>query len=339
MHLLTEAGFSMFNSDPNLLFSPSISPPQSPVSPDHFVLASQVPDHSEGGARSHNGAADSPCITTMLAEGTQHKGAADHEVRSKGERTRSPLSGEVRVLPSDLVCVGLDDSIDHWGLKVIKLLAYPELIGPRSLDNEETIEISDPAVFASRARASASDSSSISSDDSEDAYFSHSPQTNASTTTFFTSESSPDLTKPSNAAPSRHLINVIFPLSPIVQTPIPRRPKSPLSISTKAVKSRSYRVPFFSFTRTQEGSSLTTNVRLLAALFPSNERHMLMCSGELERADGDDYDQADDEEDQNAKRDMTSDSLSGTSLKCLQIDLARFGLGWFVPFSDARRKF
>lgn len=87
-------------------------------------------------------------------------------------------------------------------------------------------------------------------------------------------------------------------------------------------------IPFFSYTRTAEGSSLTADVYILAALFPPPERHMIICSGELDAADNrlneshplDDF--LDDEE--------TTDS-EGSILSCLQIDLQRFGLGASWP--------
>jgi len=77
-------------------------------------------------------------------------------------------------------------------------------------------------------------------------------------------------------------------------------------------------VPFFSFTRTSEGSSLTTDVSLLAALFPPSERHMLICAGELDALDA---------HESNSNQDQDDDTLSeGGTLKCLQIDLRNFGL-------------
>ncbi|CDO73736.1 hypothetical protein BN946_scf185015.g64 [Trametes cinnabarina] len=43
--------------------------------------------------------------------------------------SRSPSACDVRVLSPDMTCVGLsDDSADTWGLKIVKLVAFPELI-------------------------------------------------------------------------------------------------------------------------------------------------------------------------------------------------------------------
>jgi len=78
-------------------------------------------------------------------------------------------------------------------------------------------------------------------------------------------------------------------------------------------------VPFFSFTRTAEGSSLTTGLGLIATLFPPSERHMVICSNELGMAGDDD----------SGWRHLQSGAPSpvNPTMKCLQIDLQRFGLG------------
>ena len=96
----------------------------------------------------------------------------------------------------------------------------------------------------------------------------------------------------------------------------------------KQMNSMYPRVPFFSFTRTSEGSSLTTDVSVLAALFPSGERDMLICAGELDALDAHAANS-----DSDSDQDQNSDALSeGGTLKCLQIDLRRFGLGEYITF-------
>ncbi|KZT06423.1 uncharacterized protein LAESUDRAFT_177259 [Laetiporus sulphureus 93-53] len=86
-------------------------------------------------------------------------------------------------------------------------------------------------------------------------------------------------------------------------------------------------VPFFSFTRTTEGSSLTAPVSLLAALFPPDQRHMVICSDELDVLDSRQSSPAVDEEEalQDAEEDDADRGPQGP-LKCLQIDLRKFGL-------------
>ncbi|THH12357.1 hypothetical protein EW145_g70 [Phellinidium pouzarii] len=101
------------------------------------------------------------------------------------------------------------------------------------------------------------------------------------------------------------------------------------------------RVSFFSFTRTAEGSSLTTDLGVLAALFAHDERHMVICSGSLlDEGDALNKRAADDERFSSPGMqnvfsfedaedlfvmDETDDSAPGT-LKCLQTDLQKFGL-------------
>lgn len=96
-------------------------------------------------------------------------------------------------------------------------------------------------------------------------------------------------------------------------------------------------VPFFSFTRTSEGSSLTTDVRVLAHLFKPHERHMVICREDL-------LENADRMQDLQTARahlagrdggmfdmDMETDEEDGMgdegTMRCLQIDLRKFGLG------------
>lgn len=113
------------------------------------------------------------------------------------------------------------------------------------------------------------------------------------------------------------------------------RSTSGASIENRGTPTPAPVVPFFSFTRTPEGSSLTGSVSLLAALFPRSERHMVICSGELDDLDSsresfdgeDDYDGL---EDLNEDRDDDYGEREAQGpLKCLQIDLQKYGLGMF----------
>jgi len=258
-------------------------------------------------------------------------------------KPHSPTSGEVRILHPDLACVGLSDElgVDHWGLKIIKLVAYPDLIPsspnapsratPKKSNHGEFVpaylpqpSMVDLALF----HGEGSDTSSSSSSD-DDGYFSHSPQ-NVSTISLATntSRSYSDLHSPScnpslYKTPSKHFVSDVTPLSPVISKTRPPLPQ--LSLSTEASKPEPHVHHFFSFTRTPEGSSLTADVYVLASLFPPHERHMVICSGELDAADrrieGMD---CSDEEDEANDADMCTRS---NSLKCLQIDLRRFGLG------------
>lgn len=102
------------------------------------------------------------------------------------------------------------------------------------------------------------------------------------------------------------------------------------------------RVPFFSFTRTAEGSSLTTDLGVLAALFGPEERHMLISQGGIldagdelneEAAAGDHYRRSSDSDDFELDGDVLFEQRDDVdapgTMKCLQIDLRKFGLGEF----------
>lgn len=112
----------------------------------------------------------------------------------------------------------------------------------------------------------------------------------------------------------------------------------------KAAKKEPHRVPFFSFTRTTEGSSLTTDLRVLSALFSPDERHMVICPNslletgdalnELGASAGEHQARAKDGQsifDLGDEADLFEmegeDACAPGLMKCLQIDLHRFGLG------------
>ena len=270
--------------------------------------------------------------------------------RSPRNKSHSPTSGDVRMLIPDLACVGLSDElgVDHWGLKIVKLVAFPDLIpsfnksSPQKnsldthLDNPHLPQSSHSDFTSPSVSYNSGDDSDsvVSSSSEDDGYFSYSPE-NASVVSLGsnTSRSHSDLksthSSRSTSSPSKHFCGNIAPLSPILPkllSPLPYSvpPFPEVHESSSAAVKLDSRVPFFSFTRTPEGSSLTADVHLLATLFPPHERHMVISSGELEAADsqleGGDLSDESDELDDNL--------FSGSdSLKCLQIDLRRFGLG------------
>jgi hypothetical protein len=347
MNLLAAAGFGRYSHDSNILTS-SVSAPISPIScrsPTWSDSASQVdaptiqdesgpyipPEEHPDKKESDPSASQEPERVTKVAQ-----------IRSK---SHSPTSGEVRALTPDLACVGLsDDNVDHWALKIVKLVAFPELITGRSstappttdlsLDNvtpgcgQVTFETASSASpFVTRGRPFSS-SVSNSSSSSDDGYFSHSPPGNYSSSSLVTSAASRSCTDLPTSTPttpfsgrpaSKHRITTLPPLNPEYTAK-----KDDSDLNTSPVQpwkaSGSTRVPFFSFTRTTEGSSLTTEVLLLGALFPPHERYMVSCSGELDAADRRDTNAAESSDDEN------DDGEQGP-LRCLQIDLRRFGLG------------
>jgi len=112
-------------------------------------------------------------------------------------------------------------------------------------------------------------------------------------------------------------------------------PSSPHRKSRKSSSSSSALVvPFFTFTRTQEGSSLTADVKTLAALFQPEERHLLVCCNSLEFKSSLNEDEGIDKLTGGMEElhlpEERDDCLNIGELKCLQIDLRRFGLGMFL---------
>jgi len=119
---------------------------------------------------------------------------------------------------------------------------------------------------------------------------------------------------PSFKPVTKRLITPLSPIEPV--TDAQGQDLNEMDVATGPTSRRQPAVGFFSFTRTSEGSSLTTDVSLLASLFPPDERHMVICSGELDAVANATTDFETEENDDN----------SGGILKCLQIDLRRFGL-------------
>lgn len=360
MSLLGSTGFDLYSSDPELLTSRVVSPLLSPVSPDDSSISDVTQDITvESGAiltRTRNSldpvsaaAISLQCINLTTSPNDSPTSSPTHHKPPSRHKSHSPTSGEVRVLTPNLACVGLsDDSVDTWGLKIVKLVAFPELIpvkehpsrSRKSQSRNARSTDGVPLSLSSRKRYSdSSDSFFSSSDDEEEGYFSHSPLGNLSSISLQSSAASrsfPDLSisVPSQTGPfkpsAKHIIAPLAPLSPLESKPASHRNptfhhmdpsaaiKKPVDDTIRGM------VPFFSFTRTQEGTSLTTDVSLLAALFPPNERHMMICAGELDALDAQSSSTDSDSEDD-------EDTLSsGGALKCLQIDLRRFGLG--MPF-------
>ena len=275
--------------------------------------------------------------------------------------SHSPTSGEVRMLIPDLACVGLSDElgVDHWGLKIVKLVAFPDLIPsfhrniPQSMKQASiNTHLSIPhrpqsphsdSDSPSISYNSGDDSDSVSSSSEDDGYFSYSPE-NASVASLgsFTSRSHSDLPSthsPKTRSPSKHFCGStrtapLTPILPNLQSPLPYPdpPSTEVHKSISAATKLDSRVPFFSFTRTPEGSSLTADVHLLATLFPPDERYMVISSGELEAADSQlEGGSSSDESDE------LDNLFSGSdSLKCLQIDLRQFGLGIYYSCHNLR---
>ncbi|KAG6336596.1 hypothetical protein ID866_2505 [Astraeus odoratus] len=356
MTLFRAAGFDLYSSDAEPSPLGIISPLIFPDMPRETNAHELVHEFSlESGAiltRSADACADPPLSSPKMDRVVEQKQGRNIPHQSIRAKSHSPSSSDVSILSTDLACVGLsDENMDNWALKIVKLVAFPDLIPLRShLDRREphfstsnslskiplprqhdTIQIPNLRPYDRAGSLSSDTTISSSSDEADDGYFSHSPLGNEPTASFLSSPASlsyPDLRQtvrsmsPSFKPTSKHVVSPL-PLSPIDSKQMrgfTSKPSSPFSTPFH----RSTTVPFFSFTRTSEGSSLTTDVSVLAALFPPSERHMLICAGELDAlengassyGDNDSEDSGEDEE-----------GTQGGTLKCLQIDLRRFGLG------------
>lgn len=260
---------------------------------------------------------------------------------------------DVQLLPSELTCVGLSDElgVDNWGLKIVKLVAFPDLIlAARPLPSSPS-SLTTPSLYSSENASSSifdfsppvvreisSSSSSSSSSSEDDGYFSHSPPQKPSPS--FTSLESQPYSELKDETPSSLYEPPSKHLAPSLLHPSPVKPKITTSndSSTKVTPSTGgSQVPFFSYTKTPEGCSLTADVYILATLFPPHERHMVICSGELDAADERLASGTESSDDENEEDDDPSYSL-GSALKCLQIDLQRFGLGVF-NYSTTSKKY
>ncbi|KAG6817864.1 hypothetical protein H0H87_001696 [Tephrocybe sp. NHM501043] len=351
MSLLAEAGFEIYSST-DTQTSPINAARPSNRSSVHDFRPDPVVSASMTRARSGTDPTGVKLNSHSVWEGDHQKPFDGTTPLPEGgkpprQKSTSPTSGDVHLLPSDLACVGLSEELgaDYWGLKIVKLVAFPDMILPSapppyaprasarppvipaSLFNPKsstTLSDFSPPVLASRDRSSfSSTSDSTVSCSEDDGYFSHSPQTKSSisiVTSESASRSQTNLRDPAAVSPYKHRSrHIIQPFSPVSSTKYNEVAPEPAVPHPKGS-----RIPFFSYTRTAEGSSLTADVFILAALFPPPERHMIICGGELDAADnrlaeptplnGMGEDAADDRDSE------------GSILTCLQIDLQRFGL-------------
>ncbi|KAF8559190.1 hypothetical protein OG21DRAFT_1474571 [Imleria badia] len=354
MSLFGAAGFDLYSSDPEpeLLMLRVVSPLLSPVLPDVFQVSDIGPEFSlESGAvltRTRSSIDNPPAVAASalhrLNGNTDEKsgaGRAPHHRPPSRDKSHSPSCTDVTILPSKLACVGLaDDSVDSWSLKIVKLVAFPDLIPVKELHSgcnygttkvstsTKLDEITIPSFLSWPRRGSDSTDSVSSSSEDDEGYLSHSPHRDPPSMLPTTcSRSYPDISlaipslTPSFRPAAKYLVSQVPTLSPLeFKSPLLSR-SAVYSPADKQMNSIYPRVSFFSFTRTSEGSSLTTDVSVLAALFPPGERHMLICAGELDTLDAHANSDSDSDQEQN------SDALlEGGTFKCLQIDLRRFGL-------------
>ncbi|KAF7352582.1 ACT-7 domain-containing protein [Mycena venus] len=291
MALFAAAGFTLYAADPNLLTALLEPPPtpsltrersgSAPLPSTSALSRSNSKSSRKGTSRASSTKSHEKSMSTPTPVGTSSK--------SKSKSPTSVLLRDVRTLAPDLACVGLaDDAADHWALKIVKLVAFPDLI-PLPVG----VASSSSSAYPPRRITSPVEEEN----EGDDGYFSHSP--------------SPSIDEP---IPDTGPENEVSPVDENTKDPdahvLPSRARSvpsrldalPTWLDANESPERAqvseepqeaqdarppveYTIPFFSFTRTPEGSSLTTGARVLAALFPRSERHMVICGSELDAAD------------------------------------------------------
>ncbi|TDL29810.1 hypothetical protein BD410DRAFT_798298 [Rickenella mellea] len=326
-----------------------------------------------------NTAAGSQDVTTGDSSGSKIDSAPLGGQRS-ARKSMSPTAAPVDVLSPDLACVGLnDDAADVWSVKIMKLVAFPELIPSRTpgvyrgaaysrkeslasdtfspayefLAQNEMVLSSKPVPRPCLSPSSSDGSmSQCSSSEDEEEYFSAPSPYNRSRDDV----STPSLISASSSSLPDDVSTRQTPRHPLRRPPLTRLTTNATPtasamdqppLSARSLRSDAYmikgaarqsdveQVPFFSFTRTSEGSSLTTDVKLLASLFAPHERHMVICRDDLLEAVDRDAEQEYSGIDAGISEmdffDGQSGSIDGAgpetgTMKCLQIDLQRFGL-------------
>jgi hypothetical protein len=204
--------------DSNLLTSRMVSPLLSPVLTDDsssvLELGSDITTESGAVLTRTRSSTESSLVSSLqLSRARTEMTSGDAPSSETGQpiptshtrsKSHSPTSGEVDVLTPDLACVGLsDEHVENWGLKIVKLVAFPELIpsaktapwhsitrpkrfysshaAARPYDDSESPffePFSTVSTPPTRGRRQTTSSSSSSSSSGEDGYFSHSPTGN-----------------------------------------------------------------------------------------------------------------------------------------------------------------
>lgn len=222
----------------------------------------------------------------------------------------------MEVLDQDLICVGLPESFtEMWSLKIIKLIAYPELILIPTSANSTGIHGSSSDLphisgdhFCTNGLSALDITSPMAS--SSSTHVGSSPCSEEYSTNIL-SHSHSELDDSSRQHSSSQSLPEMSSFGKKKSQRIKRS-----SLEPKATASTNDTcVLFFSFTRTAEGSSLTTSRKHIEALFSPSERHMIICGDELNFQDGGDVDPF-----------FGSDSSENLAImKCLQLDIRRFG--------------
>ncbi|KZT39658.1 hypothetical protein SISSUDRAFT_624571 [Sistotremastrum suecicum HHB10207 ss-3] len=233
---------------------------------------------------------DQPFENSLLF--SPHRPPSPPPVDTPRPRSHSSGAVQVSVLDAELSWVGLpsdasDGDREHWSFKLLKLIAYPDLIIPST----KTPVSPKSALFD---RFASFDVRSLNTPDD----LSDSDASDSASDSFFSCPSPHTSTSPSRASAVGHQAV--------------SNGGSPLVLASKTLLNGP---PFYSITFTAEGSSLVTSLPILAALFPKADRHQVISGEELTL-----YEQ----NLTNGKRACHTPNEVG--MTCLQIDLQKYGL-------------
>lgn len=234
--------------------------------------------------------------------------------------------------------VGLSNyNAPEWTLKIIRLLMYPDFVhptpptrtGPWPIPRRLPLASVSDLALDRPTQVQGEEDTTSSCDDSESRCSSPEGVTCASSPISSDDELARKEEEVRLAAPTRRRRASAAAPTPHHYSPPRRRrrgdtnpPTSP-HLRRPSQEARSIAaLPFFSFTRTQDGTSLTTDTRSLAVLFPLEERHLLQCSDELVQMD---------REIQKKKVGVSvheeEEEGSSATFSCLEVDLREFQLG------------
>ncbi|QRV91090.1 hypothetical protein RhiJN_19108 [Ceratobasidium sp. AG-Ba] len=194
-------------------------------------------------------------LSSLSTESSDSEQDGDESSKQRRSRAAANTPPPVEAVAADLAVIGLsEDASDSWLSRMILLMLYPNMI-PTPWASPAARELEDEPLWEPETPAELNNTCSPCDDEHQEPVEMRSPSPTSPVSPSSQSGASGTVRSP-NAA-----------LSP------PRRPKSPPQ-------------PFFSFTRAKgECASVVADVRLLAALFPPPDRHMVLSAHELEGVD------------------------------------------------------
>ncbi|VDB90180.1 unnamed protein product [Peniophora sp. CBMAI 1063] len=324
LSIFSSAGYDLLSSNPDTLSS-SYAPFDAPRkdSWDGTVLTRRRSSTaSSSGAHS---VLSPPPLDNLAEEGVE--GPPMPRPAMTRTTSHSPAPTDVRVLNPDLTCIGLaEESADVWLLRLVKLVAYPELI---VADDASVARLASqsPPISPTAPREAPLGDSALPSDEEpeEDGYYSASPHSRSASGSPVNGVSASRSQSVEGSSERRggkyshlHRITTVAEQAARLRGNGSVNGNAPPSSSSCRRTFAGYTVPFFSITRTDEGTSLIAPTATIAALFPASDRHMVIRGNDLDELDAGGAPEADDGD--------AGEEPRGGPMRCLQIDLRQFGL-------------